>query len=142
MSGLGHKREDLRAMAQGKLDDAVLLLNNGRFANAYYLVGYAVELGLKACIAAQVSANTIPHKAFIKGILNHQFAGLVGLAGLAEALKDQQDADADFASNWAIASEWEPDARYEATDASSAQLLVKAIADPKSGVLQWIKAHW
>jgi hypothetical protein len=66
-----------------------LLFENDRFTNAYYLAGYAVEIGLKACIAAQISAETIPDKAFIKSILSHQFGGLVGLAGLAEALKDE-----------------------------------------------------
>ncbi|HTW35468.1 MAG TPA: hypothetical protein VMD53_12695 [Rhizomicrobium sp.] len=140
--GIGHKRSDLRSHAQAKLDDAVLLLQHSRFSNAYYLAGYAVELGLKACIAAQISAETIPDKAFIKGILNHEFPRLVGLAGLAGALKEQQDKDPAFAASWALVSEWEPDSRYEASDAMSAQLLVQAIADPKSGVLQWIKTHW
>jgi hypothetical protein len=37
--GLGYKRTDLRAMAQAKLDDAILLLQHGRFSNAYYLAG-------------------------------------------------------------------------------------------------------
>lgn len=138
----GMKRRDLQAMAQTKLDDALILLEKKRFSNAYYLAGYAVELGLKACIAKQVSADTIPDKAFIKKILDHQFAILIGLAGLAKTLKDQEDKDPVFAANWAIVSEWSPDARYEAKDPMSAQLLLTAIADPKSGVLQWIKTHW
>jgi HEPN domain-containing protein len=139
---LGLKRTDLQALAQAKLDDAIILFKNGRFSNSYYLSGYAVEIGLKACIAAQVSAETIPDKSFIKGILNHQFSNLVGLAGLATALKDEQDANAEFAANWAIASEWTPDSRYEATDKMSAQLMLQAIGDQKSGVLRWIKTHW
>jgi hypothetical protein len=115
---------------------------NGRYSNAYYLAGYAVEIGLKACIAAQISAKTIPDKAFIKNIFNHEFRTLVGLAGLAGALKDEQDKDQTFGTNWALASQWEPDARYEAIDPMSAQLLVEAIADPHSGVLKWIKTYW
>jgi HEPN domain-containing protein len=140
--GPGQKRSDLRAIAQAKLDDAIILLRSGRYSNAYYLAGYSVEIGLKACIAAQISAETIPDKAFIRNILNHQFRVLVGLAGLAGSLKDEEDKDQTFATNWALASQWEPDARYEAIDPTSAQLLVQAIADPSSGVLQWIKAHW
>jgi hypothetical protein len=140
--GPGQKRSDLRANAQAKIDDAIILLMNNRFSNAYYLAGYAVEIGLKACIAAQISAETIPDKAFIKGIMNHQYRVLVGLAGLAGSLKDEEDKDQLFATNWALASQWEPDARYEAIDPMSAQLLVDAIATPNSGVLQWIKTHW
>jgi hypothetical protein len=57
-------------------------------------------------------------------------------------LTQQLDGDANFAANWAVASEWSPDVRYGAVDATSAQVMIAAIADPTSGVLQWIKAHW
>lgn len=46
--GLGYSRLDLRANAQAKLDDAVMLCKTGRYSNAYYLAGYSVEIGLKA----------------------------------------------------------------------------------------------
>lgn len=138
----GMKRADLRAMAQAKADDALILLNNGRVSNAYYLCGYAVELGLKACIAAQVTSETIPDKDFIKKVLNHDFPTLIGLAGLATDLKDKKDADPIFAANWAVVSEWTPDSRYETKDRTSAELVISAILDPNSGVLQWIKTYW
>ncbi len=140
--GSGHKRADLRANAQAKLDDAMFLLQNGRFANAYYLAGYAVEIGLKACIAAQIRAETIPDKSLINNILKHSARDLIPLAGLATQLKEQQDKDPDFAANWAIVSEWSPDARYETHDPTSAQTITDTINDPKSGVLQWIKTYW
>lgn len=54
------KRTDLQALAQAKIDDAAVLLQYGRSGNAYYLAGFSIELGLKACIAAQISADTIP----------------------------------------------------------------------------------
>jgi hypothetical protein len=138
----GLKRSDLRAIAQSKVDDANILLQGGRSSNAYYLAGYAVEIGLKACIAAQVSAETIPDKAFLKGVMNHQFSALVGLAGLAGPLKEQQDRDAEFGANWGIVNEWSPDCRYETRDQMSAQVMIDAVLNPGSGVLQWIKAHW
>jgi len=140
--GNGQSRSELRSQAQAKLDDAILLLQNGRYGNAYYIAGYAVEIALKACVAARISAETIPDKSLIRGILSHQLSGLVGLAGLAQALKDEQARDTKFASNWTVALEWEPDARYEQTDAVSAQLLVSAIADDQNGVLRWIKTYW
>lgn len=140
--GLGSKRTDLQANAQAKIDDACILLQNGRYSNAYYLAGYAVELGLKACIAVQINAETIPDKAFIKKIFDHKFSILIGLAGLVKELKDQEDKDPVFGSNWAIVSEWSPDARYEPRDITSAQSIITAIAHPESGVLQWIKTHW
>jgi HEPN domain-containing protein len=138
----GMKRVDLQKIAQAKLDDATLLLQHGRHSNAYYLAGYAVEIGLKACIAAQVSAETIPDKSFINRILKHEFPVLLGLAGLARPLQERQDKDPLFAANWAIVSEWVPDTRYEVKDAMTAQLMLTAISDEQAGVLQWIKAYW
>ena len=84
----------------------------------------------------------IPDKAFINKILNHQFPVLIGLAGLATELQDQIDKDPVFGANWAIVSEWSPDARYDPKDVTSAQAIITAIAHPESGVLQWIKTHW
>lgn len=137
--GLGHRRDDLRANAKAKLDDAIILLKFKRYSNAYYLAGYAVEIGLKACIAAQFSADVIPDKNFVNDIYRHELKELVGLAGLSAQLKEQDD---DFQTNWAIVAQWKPKSRYESIDPMSAQLIISAITDPKSGVLQWIKTYW
>lgn len=140
--GLGYKRSDLRANAEQKLADAILLLRSGSYSNAYYLAGYAVELGLKACIASRIAADTVPDKGLLTGFLSHEFGKLVGLAGLAGPLKSEMDGDAAFAANWAIVSEWSPDARYEAKDAMSAQIMVQALSDAQTGVLRWIRKFW
>jgi hypothetical protein len=135
-------RLELQRLSQAKVDDAQLLCTNGRYGNAYYLAGYAVELGLKACVAKQIREHQIPDKALINGIYTHEAPKLIGLAGLSGALKEQQDRDGLFQSYWAICAEWKPDARYVMNDAMSAELLLTAVGDPEHGVLQWIKAHW
>jgi len=89
-----------------------------------------------------MTAETLPAKEIIKGILDHTFSKLVGLAGLRADLRDREDADPNFSANWAVVSEWVPDARYETKDPASAQALIVAIGDPVSGVFQWIKTRW
>jgi AbiV family abortive infection protein len=140
--GYGYSRVELRKNAQSKLDDAVVLLENGSFSNAYYLSGYAVEIGLKACIAAQISAETVPDKELLKYFLQHDLERLIGLAGLKSQFKAQKDQDRDFSDNWAFVSKWTPDVRYEEKDLAMAQTMIEAIGEQKSGVLQWIKAYW
>jgi len=44
-------RADFQELAQIRLRDAEVLLENGRFDGAYYIAGYSVECALKACIA-------------------------------------------------------------------------------------------
>ena len=41
-------KKELRKIAKAKLKDAELLYQHKRYDSAYYLVGYAVELALKA----------------------------------------------------------------------------------------------
>jgi len=140
---IGIKRTDLHALAKAKLDDAKLLLANRRYSNAYYLAGYAVELALKATIAKQIAAETLPDKKMIEETYRgHDLQKLAGIAGLYTEMKSEQDANPDFAANWAIVTEWEEKVRYETVDPYTAQTFIQAIDDPTHGVLPWIKARW
>ena len=138
----GHKRGDFQVVAQAKLDDALLLLEHGKFSNAYYLSGYAVEIGLKACIAKQFAAEVIPDRNFVTAIYKHSFEDLIGSAGLSAQLTEGEDRDSVFAANFAIATQWNPEVRYKMVDPASARRMVSAIADASSGVFQWINAFW
>jgi HEPN domain-containing protein len=135
-------RLDLRSLAEIKLRDSKFLLDNLSYSNAYYLSGYAVELGLKACVARQIRQDEIPDKELINRVHTHNFENLAGLAGLKADLKNWQDTDHTFQAYWGIVAEWSPDARYATQDSMSAQLLWQAIGDPDHGVLKWIKIHW
>jgi HEPN domain-containing protein len=136
-----HKR-DFEAFAQAKIDDAILLLENERYSNAFYLAGYSLELALKACISSQFSANDIPDPKFVKEIYTHDLTQLVRLAGLRPLHEQEIKRNPDFASNWGIVSEWSEASRYESMAAGDAQLLIAAITDSNNGVFPWIKKHW
>lgn len=135
------RRRDLQGLAQAKLDDAEFLLAGKRFGSAYYLSGYAVEIGLKACISRQIRSEVIPDKQFVSSIFTHKLPDLVAAAGLTRELKSRR-VDNGFDANWSIVSKWQPDSRYESIDPYTAQLLVSAVGDPFNGVLGWIKAYW
>jgi hypothetical protein len=51
-------RRDLQTLADLRVTDGEKLVDAGRFSAAYYLLGYAVECALKACIAKQIRGNT------------------------------------------------------------------------------------
>ncbi|HEX3431653.1 MAG TPA: HEPN domain-containing protein [Rhizomicrobium sp.] len=140
--GLPLKRADLQANAEAKLADAAMLLQNQRYSNAYYLAGYAVELALKACIALQFGAETIPDKKLVNDLYCHDLKKLVTLAGLTAELRDAQDANEEFQARWAIVAQWEEASRYDLQDPISAQQMLEAISNPQTGVFQWIKQHW
>ena len=74
------RRQDLQKLAHAKIEDARLSLEHGRFGNSYYFAGYAVELGLKACIAPQISAETIPDRRFLSSVFDRGLKRLVTVA--------------------------------------------------------------
>jgi len=123
------------------LADAKHLLADGRWANAYYLAGYAVELALKACIAKTFKAETIPDKALVNATYSHNFTNLVGTAELTADLNNRKMAQA-FEINWGVVVQWSEESRYESRGEQEAKDLIAAIEDATDGVLVWIKAYW
>ena len=134
-------RTSLQNLASAKIEDARLLYENGRYSNAYYLYGYGIELGLKACIARQIIAETIPDKVILTRFLTHKLGDLVGLAGLKSLLEDRTK-DVEFATRWAVVTEWSEEARYEIVDAVVAAAMHDAVEHPKHGVMTWLRQYW
>ena len=134
-------RTTLQRLATAKVEDARLLHDNRRYSNSYYLYGYGIELGLKACIARQMIAETVPDKAVLRGFLDHEIGKLIALAGLSEALKSERD-NPQFDIRWSIVSEWSVEVRYDMIDAVTATAMRDAIESPQHGVMRWLQQFW
>lgn len=53
-------RETLQLLANGRVDEAAVLLQHKRWTGAYYLTGLGVECALKACLARAVQQHDFP----------------------------------------------------------------------------------
>jgi HEPN domain-containing protein len=135
-------RADLQKLAAERIADARALLSLKRWAGAYYLAGYAVECGLKACIAKLMKAEEFPDKAFAEKCWTHDLERLVALAGLKAARDAAAVADADLSDNWVAVKDWNESKRYAWVTKIKAEELYNAITDRRHGVLSWIKLHW
>lgn len=133
---------DLETLAEMRLNDAILLLQNERYSSAYYLSGYAVELGLKACIAKAFQPNAIPDKAFVNDIYTHHLESLYGLAGLKKEFQDARKINTQLDAAWGIVNQWTEASRYHIWDRFFASDMVQAVIEPQHGVYQWVKNHW
>ncbi len=134
-------RAALQRLALAKVEDAQLLYVNGRYSNAYYLYGYGIELGLKACVARQIIAETIPDRAILTRFLTHKIGDLVALAGLNSILNERCN-DAEFGTRWAVVAEWSEEARYDIIDPVLAAAMHDAVENPTHGVMTWLKQYW
>ncbi len=55
-------RADFQKLTELRLAEAKVLLDSKRYEGAYYLMGYAVECALKACIDKQTREYDFPAK--------------------------------------------------------------------------------
>jgi AbiV family abortive infection protein len=136
-------RTDLQVLAEDRLADAEVLLANGRFGAAYYLAGYAVECALKACIAKLTKAEDFPIKNSANTVYIHDSKKLAAVAAVDIAITQLTKQDPAFQDNWEIVTEWSEESRYDrAVDQRLAELMMNAVANARTGVLQCIRQYW
>jgi hypothetical protein len=138
-------RTEWQLLATGRLRDARALLVSKRWSAAYYLAGYAVECGLKACLLALVSAAPeilFEDRRFSEKCWTHNLVQLVEVAGIKSALDAELSRDKQFRDNWDVAKDWSEASRYVRTAKARAEELYAAIAEKKHGVLSWLKKRW
>lgn len=134
-------RDELRQIARMRLGDARALLRSGNYEGAYYLLGYVVECGLKACIARQTPRYDFPDRRTVSDSYTHNLMQLVRVAGLQPSLEAESSNYAAFGVNWGIVESWSEESRYERHTLQEARGLYTAITG-RHGVLRWIRHHW
>lgn len=125
-----------------RLREARILLNAGEWSGAYYLSGYAVECGLKACIAKQFRRHQFPDLQTVKDSYTHEFVKLLKAGGLHSALTTETNVNAAFDINWAVVKDWSSQSRYLMKSERDARDLYRAVTSRTAGILPWIRARW
>lgn len=132
----------MQQLAEERVRDAEALLEAGQWSGAYYLAGYAVECGLKACIAKLTNQDDYPDKDLAQRCYTHNIEVLVEVAGLVLQRKTDVTANAALGANWLIVKDWSEKARYQLWTEPQARKLFAAVTDINNGVLTWIRVHW
>lgn len=139
-------RTEFQRLAEVRVREAEALLAAGLWDGAaYYLAGYAVECGLKACILARIEREGVifEERKFSEQCWTHDPTLLLGLAGLTKAKDAGATADPAFRRNWIVVNDWSETSRYRiGTPEADARVLIDAITDPQNGVLPWISSRW
>ncbi len=125
-----------------RLGAAESLLKSQHWDSAYYLAGYAVECGLKACIARRFREHDFPDRKIVNDSYTHDLTKLVKIAGLERERERAEDAADDFKLNWATVKDWSEESRYEQRSEAQATAILEAIRNAQFGVMQWITQHW
>jgi hypothetical protein len=101
-------RQEARQLADEWVVDAKSLRDAGRWHAAYYLAGYAVECGLKACVLAYIERTGIifQDKRFAERCYTHDLASLVKAADLEIARGRDVAANPALGLNWDTVFNW------------------------------------
>lgn len=135
--------EQYKVLAERYIVDGEILLNARRWSSAYYLAGYSVECGLKACAAKRIRAECVPDKTWITNFFTHKLVHLVTCAGLEPVLKKKTAESPSFHKNWSQAVlKWHSEARYAEVSQATAQELLRAVKGRSDGVLPWLETFW
>lgn len=124
------------------MKEAKALMGLGLHDGAYYLAGYAVECGLKACIAKRTLPHDFPSKELVQGLYTHVPRELLVKAGLVSEMDSHATADSQFRANWKLVTQWSAESRYNVHSWEDADALITAVGDSRHGVMAWIKRYW
>lgn len=135
-------RSEFQNVAKLRVREAKVLLDNQRYDGAYYLLGYALECALKACIAKQFRRYDIPDKKRVEQSYTHDLEKLISLAGLQNDFENEKRINGNFRANWAIVKDWSEQARYRTgRPAIEANDFYVACTGKRDGVLTWLKKY-
>ncbi len=132
----------MQELSKARLSEAKSLLKAGFTDGAYYLAGYSVECGLKACIAKGTRRFDFPDKRSVDASHTHNLNDLVKVAQLEVDRLEQARTDPAFRNNWDLVQQWSEQSRYRRYEKNAAIALLEAVGNNKHGVLPWIKRHW
>src|SRR5262245_24696552 len=104
---------DLQNLADRRIAAAKLLIDGGRYDAGYYMAGYSVECGLKACVANLWKTEAFPEKSFVPAVYIHDLRKLIDLAGLRAVFETDTKANAALFSYWGTVLEWTEHSRYD-----------------------------
>ncbi|MCZ6677854.1 MAG: HEPN domain-containing protein [Candidatus Poribacteria bacterium] len=118
------------------MKEAKVLLDHGCAPGAYYLLGYAVECALKACIAKKTRRYDFPDRKRVNDNYTHDLDKLLTVANLKDELERERQSNPNLEDNWTIVREWSEQSRYDdAISISDAQELYSACTGRRTGVL-------
>jgi hypothetical protein len=124
--------DDLRDLAEHRLQEARVLLQEREYSGAYYLAGYAIECGLKAVLTKDLASYRMPDKPEVVRAHTHDFKALATQGGLSP------EGEPTIRIDWNVASSWSEASRYSLHGGPRAQEMV----DAADRILGWLATKW
>jgi HEPN domain-containing protein len=112
------KPSTLKHLAEERLNDAKVLFKANRYEGAFYICGYAVEMGLKYKICNTLGWDEYPSgkgSDKYKTFKTHDFEVLLHLSGIEKEIKKSL-------AEWSVVKNWDSETRYSSQQLSSKEV--------------------
>ena len=149
--------DEITLIAESRLEEARILLDNGKCEGAFYLAGYSVELMLKAqvCKHLQIPSLFDGRNCEVEGIADikravqtHQLKPLLILSGLFQKFNNDKAGNLILAETYALLDGWNETVRYRAINSQSKKTVEELIQlleidkeGKNKGLLVWVKSQ-
>lgn len=135
-------RQLFQNVAKLRVQESKILLKAAQYPGAYYLIGYAIECALKACVAKQVKRHDFPDKKVANEAFTHDLEKLVKVAGLWPEFDKDRKTNPNLDLNWAVVKDWSESVRYDVGITSAQANDLFTACTEKDGILPWVKKKW
>lgn len=136
----GKNKVEWQELSECRLRDAEVLLENKRYAAAYYLAGYGVECALKARVASLMREGDFPPKPkFVREELyTHSLVKLLVASDLLPVFEEKFKSNPSFEDQWKAVQDWSEESRYEDHDERTATEILNSAKE----VVKCIERYW
>jgi HEPN domain-containing protein len=141
-------RKQLQNVAKERLKDARVLLGRKRWAGSYYMSGYVIECGLKACLLRHLGESDAvfgdeKYRKRLADCWTHNLVDLISLAGLEADFGVARRANPALDAYWGVVKDWKETSRYvETRPEPEAREMFEAVSHNPDGVFRWIQSRW
>jgi HEPN domain-containing protein len=128
-----------KTLATIRLGEANILFSNKKYSGAYYLAGYAIELGIKAYYCKGRKRYTFPpDPSVVKSLYTHDLNGLMTVSELKRAFDIDVSSDSSLQSNWETVKDWSEKSRYSRIKKSDSESMINAV----KVIFTWMQTKW
>lgn len=128
-----------KKLALARLREAKVLHKSRKYSGAYYLAGYAIELGIKAFYCKSIKKYTFPpNRSVIESLYKHDLNELMKVSGLKIEFDKDSENNNLLLSSWAILKDWGAKDRYLQFRKLESESMINSI----EVILKWIQTKW
>lgn len=120
--------KELQTLCKDRIREAEALVDTKLYDGAYYLCGYAVEIGLKKRICKTLRWNvgyptTEAEFRHLTSFKTHDLDVLLHLSGIEDKIRQH------FLTEWSVVTAWKPETRYASRtkDEQMAKRMLQAV---------------